>query len=334
MHISQYHLSLKPHSPTTSNDKVDSATITRPRAYSKPTREELKELTTYLAQHNVDELRSLIHLAATQSSETAHVLLKLLHAHSPLQPVLHPTEPHSRQTHHSYDGYFTPADSGEDSEMSGTENTAPPLPPQPQSQPQHCLTSQISFTEPLPPSLVTQTYSPVQIKAPSPAQERRLKRKSVADWDDSHLPSRYAGFSDRSGTTTMTALQHSPSTKRRRAFHGLKEAQPLSTCVNCGREYAPSKSDGLYGCMYHPGILASIDTESLDQGERRVIKTGTWDCCQGSHASPGCLVTQHRDVNLQGYRTGSSNCTDADDNAVMGMRSSFAEAVSARLLAR
>ncbi|KAJ9663171.1 hypothetical protein H2198_000932 [Neophaeococcomyces mojaviensis] len=280
----------------------------RPRSYSKPTREELKGLKSQVSQCNADELRSIIQLAATQSSEAARILLRLLHAQLPDESDRLQQPNYLATTATNEHGILTPIESPEDSEMSGTENVPP-------SRPQHTMQSGNFLVAP-------------QLKPVSPMQERRLKRKSLAERDDDIPDGRATSlYADNASS----GLHHSPSTKRRRPFQQDASANAgATTCVNCGKKYNSLQLNGSYGCLYHPGVLDSVQPDNSGTGT--AVRLGAWDCCHASHSSPGCLVTQHRDVKVDGYRISAADAPLGVWGHHMGMRSSFAEMVATKSL--
>lgn len=107
---------------------------TRPRAYSKPTREELKQLNYHLAQRSEYELIRICQVAAAESPEVAHVLMKVMRETN-LLPASHQFQPVQNQPSIFCDrfanvadnstGLATPPEMSEDSEMGGIENEAP-----------------------------------------------------------------------------------------------------------------------------------------------------------------------------------------------------------------
>lgn len=98
---------------------------TRPRSYSKPTKDELKIFSQQLSQYSEHELRRIIELAVSDSTETARVIARILSnpigALNKPQFAFQPVQPQQSLEEHDLP---TPSDSAGDSEMSGTENVS------------------------------------------------------------------------------------------------------------------------------------------------------------------------------------------------------------------
>lgn len=236
---------------------------TRPRGYSKPTKEELKALSVHLSERSENELKYIIEAAVNESAEVTRVIMKVMNeAHfvpssSHFQPVQQ--QPLTLCNSTNDNGLPTPNDTSEDSEMSGTENAPPP--PQPQ----------IPFFSQTPP-------------------RRSNKRKSLADRDD-NIPS----ISPRSFSTVKKRRADGQIPPTRGDSHDSR-----TDCGNCGRSVPKFCWNDSNACVYHPGNFEREQVVSLATSYGHQWDRGTWSCCQGSLTARGCLATKHRDVDTAG----------------------------------
>jgi len=257
--------------------------MTRTRSFSKPTREELKQLDTQLPHYNIDELQSAIQLVSTQSPDLAHVLLSHLHARSQYQPLQSPQQNNINPTVLNYHGTPTPVKSSEDVEMTDTENIPPVF--------QH--NTQFKHIH----------YPPPLSNPCSPVQQRPSKRKHVSDKDE-NIPSTRIGPSLKRHRPSQQPIP-SPTTAT------TKTSQ--TTCLNCNKPFSPSYTTGSHACIYHPDVLTLSLTQAhnpetgapAQPDTSTTTGTGTrtwkWSCCSTLRSSPGCIVTQHRTATINGY---------------------------------
>lgn len=278
----------------------------RPRAYSKPTKEETKELSSILSRCSAHDLRSVMLSAANESSDVAHLFMKImkdatLNAHSHLQPA-QPNQQHVVSSScYPETGLLTPTEISEDSEMSGTEAI--------QNQTQHLPARPGSFIPT--PSHMT---SPTTLEPGLVSLKRPKKRKSLADRDD-YIPSH------------SSLSQSAFLTKRRKSSSHPSEPQlnhDKMHCLNCGLWTSNSRFENLYGCIYHPGEFNFDGTVC------------SWSCCRNSDLkSCGCLITRHKALNRDawfdeseypdGLLAGDGRTMQCDDH---GQMSQYARLIS------
>ena len=151
--------------------------FSRPRAYSKPTKEELKQLDSLLSQRCAQELQQLCSFAAAESPEVAHLFVRVLQqgilsTTTPLQPVQHEQglSRTSRDLTTTDNGLLTPTEDVNQMDVQG-DNVQWPATIDAQSR------QILPFTQPTP------TISSLQ----SPSFRHPRKRKSLADKDDEVL---------------------------------------------------------------------------------------------------------------------------------------------------
>lgn len=252
----------------------------RPRAQSKPTEEETRELRENLSERSAHELRLIILSAAYESSEVARRITKVMRDTGLIPPAnwqpVQPENPHIDVAQSSFNsGQLTPIDVSDDSEMSGTENIQP--------EPQHQALDDHTFTK----SALSQGTSPNHAQQGPPSSKRSNKRKTCEDKDD-NVPSFFAPLPRPSSTFA----------KRRKAgVHPSEPNQPCGRkihCVNCGTWTSDSKFENPHSCIYHPGTF---------QYDGRVC---SWSCCGNvASKSRGCLITQHKGLNQDSWLLGS-----------------------------
>lgn len=240
----------------------------RPRAYSKPTKEETKELGNILSKYSAHDLRLVMLSAANESPDVAQLFMKIM-KDVELGPtlLLQPVQPNRQHTMLDSclpeTGLLTPIDVSEDSEMSGTEAV--------QTQTQYHPARPESFV-PTP----SHTNFPATLEPGITSSKRPNKRKSLADRDD-NIPSYYP------------PSQSSILSKRRRSNNHASEPQPNHDkmhCLNCGLWTPNSKFENLHGCIYHPGDFEFDGTVC------------SWSCCGNIDLkSRGCLITRHKGLN-------------------------------------
>lgn len=237
----------------------------RHRAYSKPTKEETKELNHHLSKCSPHELRLIILSAANESSDVARLLTKVMKDSNLIpQPCLRPVQ--ADQWHMIANltafntGLPTPIDASDDSEMSGTENIQPELQNYHSTQAEPC-------------ALISPYPASDNFHSGTTPPKRSNKRKSLADRDD-NIPS--FGCSPR------------PQAFAKRRKPSIHSAETTSHpdkihCVNCGIWTSDSEFENLHSCIYHPG------TFELDD------KVCSWSCCRNADLkSLGCLITRHK----------------------------------------
>lgn len=251
----------------------------RPRAQSKPTEEETRELRDNLSERSAHELRLIILSAAYESSDVARRITKVMRDTGLLPPAnwqsVRPENRDINATQSSFNsGLLTPIDVSDDSEMSGTENIQP--------EPQHQAPDDHTFSK----SAIPQGTSSDHLQQAIPSAKRSNKRKTFADRDD-NIPSFFTPLPRPSPTVA----------KRRKAgVHSSELGQHSEKihCVNCGTWTANSKFENPHSCIYHPGTF---------QSDGRVC---SWSCCGNvASKSRGCLITQHKGLDEDSWLLGS-----------------------------
>lgn len=248
----------------------------RPRAYSKPTKEETKELSNLLSKCSAHDLRLIMLSAATESPNVVQLFMKIMR-NDDSTPDPHPQPVQSTQQQTTGNpcypdtGLLTPIDISEDSEMSGTENG------QSYAQ-QHHLARPESF---MPTSSCFTSGTPFQHEIPS--LKRPNKRKSLADRDDNFPSSPHSSFLSK---------RRKPSVHRHPSDH--QSSLEKTYCLNCGLWTTNSKFENLHGCIYHPGDFSFDGTKC------------SWSCCRNSDLkSRGCLITRHNGLSKDAWLHGS-----------------------------
>lgn len=244
----------------------------RPRAYTKPTKEEMRELSNVLSKYSAHDLRLVMLSAANESPDVAQLFMKImkdigLDSRSLLQPV-QPSQQHMISASCYPDGgLLTPVDISEDSEMSGTEGIRI------QTQPRSARPESFMPT----PSHIT---FPTTLEPGTTSLKRPNKRKSLADRDDNV-------------TTHYPPLQPSFLLKRRKSSNHASDPQSNHDkmhCLNCGLWTPNSKFENLHGCIYHPGDFNFDGTVC------------SWSCCRNSDLkSRGCLITRHKGLDRDAW---------------------------------
>lgn len=242
--------------------------FSRPRAYSKPTKEEAKELGYHLARVSPHELHLICQMAASESSEVAKILMKVMvNAKLVAQPVFKTVQ--EEHEHVNFGGSIrhehglpTPNESCEDSEMSGIED--------PQSEMSETLERGARGAQGLQPIM------PLSHLSNRPSN----KRKSLADRDDK--PPTLSPRTNRSkklrNTSRDLAINCEASNHTSHEAHWRNK----HSCRNCGHFVESHQWDNLHGCMYHPGSRQSKQ----------------WSCCLSDMNVPGCVITRHQELDV------------------------------------